>query len=312
MDPALFADDLVLTGPTASGKTAVGLRLAERLNAEIVSMDSMTLYRGMDIGTAKPSAADRARVPHHLLDALDPRQSSSLAWWLESAADAARAIRARGRRVLFVGGTPLYWKGLLCCIFEGPAANEELRSRLEREGGSALHARLQAADPASAAKLHVNDIRRLVRALEIYELTGRPMSAWQRQFDKPLPRRLAPLWLDLPRPELYDRINRRVVQMMHDGWLDEVRRLTQLSHPLSKEARQALGYKELITHLESGMSLAETVAQIQTRSRQFAKRQLTWFRNLEDCSPLPIGPAEATEMIADRVLHAWFGEGDSA
>jgi tRNA dimethylallyltransferase len=152
----------------------------------------------------------------------------------------------------------------------------------------------------------------MVRALEIYELTGRPMSDWHRQFDKPQPRRLAPLWLDLPRPELYDRINRRVVQMLQAGWLDEVRRLTQLPRPLSKEARQALGYKELIAHLKGGMSLDETVAQIQTRSRQFAKRQLTWFRNLEGCLPLSVDPAESAEMIAGRALRAWFGAGDSA
>lgn len=312
MDPAVFADDLVLTGPTASGKSAVGLHLAGRLSAEILSMDSMALYRGMDIGTAKPSAADRARIPHHLLDVLDPWQASSLAWWLRSAAEAARDIRGRGRRVLFVGGTPLYLKGLVCGIFAGPAADEALRARLEHEGGAALHERLRQVDPPSAARLHPNDVRRLVRALEIYELTGRPMSHWQRQFDKPQPRRFAPIWLDLPRAELYDRINRRVVQMMHDGWLEEVRRLTQLPHALGKQARQALGYKELLEHLEGRTGLDECVAAIQTRSRQFAKRQLTWFRNLDGCLALPITPAETAEEIADRVRKTWLGQGASA
>ena len=309
MDPAVFADDLVLTGPTASGKSAVGLSLAVKLGAEIISMDSMALYRGMDVGTAKPSAADQARVPYHLLDALNPWDSSSLAWWLKSAAAAAAAIRAGGRRVLFVGGTPLYLKGLLCGIFKGPAADENLRRRLELEGGPALHLRLERVDPMSARKLHPNDVRRLVRAIEIYELTGKPMSQWQRQFATPQPRRFAPLWLDLSRPELYDRINRRVVQMMHGGWLDEVRRLALLPEALSKEARQALGYKELLDHLAGRAGLEETIALIQTRSRQFAKRQLTWFRNLDGCEPLSIGPAESPEAIATRACERWYGKG---
>jgi tRNA dimethylallyltransferase len=305
MDPAVFDHALILTGPTASGKSAAGLIVAERLGAEIVSMDSMALYRGMDIGTAKPSPAARTRVPHHLVDVLDPWESATLAWWLDRAAACCREIAARGRRVLFIGGTPLYLKALLRGLFEGPPADPALRRRLEEQPGPALHARLTAADPAAANRIHPNDVRRLVRALEVLELTGRPISAWQQQFDRPRPRPRAPVWLDLPRPALYDRINRRVEQMMAEGLLDEVRALAKLPRPLSRAARQALGYKELLDHLAGREPLAEAVTRIQARSRNFAKHQLTWFRGLAECRPLPIDPDQPAEQVAERVLAAW-------
>ncbi len=176
----------ILTGPTGSGKSRLALDLAERLDAEIVSMDSMALYRRMDIGTAKPSAEDRRRVPHHLLDVLEPWESANVAWWLARAAECCRDIAQRGKRPLFVGGTPLYLKTLLHGLFEGPPADESIRRRLSDEaaavGGAVLHARLAAVDPVSAARLHPHDVRRVLRALEVWELTGRPMSAWQTQW----------------------------------------------------------------------------------------------------------------------------------
>src|SRR5436305_580151 len=165
-----FQSALVLTGPTGSGKSQLGLELALRLGAEVISMDSMALYRRMDIGTAKPAPEQRQRVPHHLIDVLEPWESASVAWWLERAAHCCREIEARGRRVLFVGGTPLYLKAMLCGLFDGPPADHALRERLEREaagtGRNQLHARLAAVDPVTAARLHVNDLRRIVRALE--------------------------------------------------------------------------------------------------------------------------------------------------
>jgi tRNA dimethylallyltransferase len=291
--PEPFTNALILTGPTASGKTALALELAERLDAEIVAMDSMTLYRGMDVGTAKPSLAERARVPHHLIDVLDPSESGNVAWWLREAGRCCREIEARGKRPLFVGGTPFYLKALLCGLFESPPSDTELRVRLETEadsdGSEALHTRLSGIDPVSARRLHPNDVRRVVRALEVWELTGKPLSEWQQQGwwseEKPLsedgcPRCLA---LDVPREELYARINRRVETMVAAGWLDEVRRVRELPKPPGKEASQALGYRELSAHLEGHLTLAEVVETIQLRTRQFAKRQLTWFRNLPGC-----------------------------
>ncbi|MFO0878733.1 MAG: tRNA (adenosine(37)-N6)-dimethylallyltransferase MiaA [Gemmataceae bacterium] len=295
-----FSQVYILTGPTGSGKSRLALELAPRLRAEIVAMDSMTLYRGMDIGTAKPTADERARVPHHLLDVLDPWESASVAWWLDKAAEVVRLIEQRGRRVLFVGGTALYLKSLLEGLFEGPPGDADLRRRLEVEaeqlGKQALHDRLAQVDPPTAARLHPNDVRRVIRALEVHSLTGQPISAWQTQWSQ---NRTSPAesqrfqCLDLPREVLYDRINRRVEEMIAQGWLDEVRRLRDLERPLSREASQALGYNELMAHLEGRCSLTEAVTTIQTRSRQFAKRQLTWFRNLPGCS---MQPAEAIEQ----------------
>jgi tRNA dimethylallyltransferase len=287
VDP--FGNALVLTGPTGSGKTSLGLELAERLGAEIVSMDSMALYRGMDIGTAKPTQAERRRVPHHLIDVLDPWESASVAWWLEHAAICCRDIEARGKRVLFVGGTPLYLKALRFGLFDGPPADSALRQRLteeaERSGGHVLHERLAQADPVTAARLHPNDHRRIIRALEVWELTGRPISAWQQQWARDVEPAATDqvLCLDLPRDELYARIDARVQQMVADGWVEEAQALRRLPRPLSREAAKALGYQEIFAYLDGRASLADTIVYIQMHSRRFAKRQLTWFRHLPGC-----------------------------
>ncbi len=295
--PEPFSNALILTGPTSSGKSALALELAERLNAEIIAMDSMTLYRGMDIGTAKPTAAERARIPHHLIDVLEPWESANVAWWLRAAGQCVRDIEGRGKQALFVGGTPFYLKSLLFGLFDAPPADPELRGRLEAEakaiGVEAFHARLAAIDPASAKRLHPNDVRRVVRALEVWYLTGKPLSECQQQgwwdVDAPSSEVAAEfvrcLVLDMPRDELYARIDKRVEQMIAAGWLDEVRRLKALPRPWSKEASSALGYRELGQLLDGHGTLPETLALIQMRSRQFAKRQMTWFRSLPGCRP---------------------------
>lgn len=291
MNPDLFRQTLILTGPTGSGKSALGVALAERLGAEIVSMDSMSLYRGLDIGTAKPDAEQRRRVPHHLLDVHEPWESGSVAGWLERAAQCCRDIESRGKRVLFVGGTPLYLKALLGGLFDGPAANPEVRERLDREaeriGRPALHERLARVDPETARRLHPNDLRRVIRALEVWELTGQPLSRWQGQWAK---EKAGPenrcLWLDRPREELYRRIDARVERMVASGWVEEVRALRQLPRPIGREAAAALGYREMFDYLEGRVSLEEAIRRIQTRSRNFAKRQLTWFRHIAACRPV--------------------------
>jgi tRNA dimethylallyltransferase len=304
MSPDPFRNALILTGPTGSGKSQLGVELAQQLGAEIVSMDSMALYRGMDIGTAKPGPAERQGVPHHLFDVLDPWQSASVAWWLRWAAACCQEIERRGRRALIVGGTPLYLKALLRGLFDGPPADPVLRDQLtyeaERWGPGALHQRLAQVDPASAGRLHPNDVRRVVRALEVWELTGRPISAWQQQWERggpgvsevvapacaPRPALVRCLWLDLPRSELYARINTRVHEMFAAGLVDEVRALRGLARPVSNEAAQALGYKEVFAYLDGRATLHETIARVQTRSRNFAKRQLTWFRHLPEARPV--------------------------
>lgn len=314
---------MILTGPTACGKTALALDLAERLGAEIVALDSMTVYRGMDIGTAKPTASERAQVPHHLIDVLDPWESLTVAWWLESAQAACRDITARGKRPLFVGGTPFYLKALFHGLFPGPPADAELRHSLELEaatrGVAALHARLADIDAKTAARLHPNDVRRVVRALEVHALTGKPISEWQGTWDTPAfavdasaappPICIPAVVLELPRAELYSRINERVDRMLEAGWLDEVGRLLALSRPLSREARQALGYRELLDYLGASAGVgsvspptwSETVELIRTHTRQFAKRQLTWFRHLPQLVPVA---GDASDRV-ERVLVAW-------
>ena len=319
-----FADALVLTGPTGAGKTALALELADRLGAEVVAMDSMTLYRGMDVGTAKPTPAERARVRHHLIDVLDPWESANVAWWLDRAAAACGEIRGRGKRPLFVGGTPFYLMAVRHGLFPAPPADELLRRRLEAEaeaaGRPALHARLGAVDPRTAARLHPNDVRRVVRALEVYELTGRPISSFQQTWDTPAfagprgaggagpaPAPVPCVVLELPRGELYARIDRRVEAMLGAGWLDEARRLLALPRPPGREAARALGYQELFAHLAgNGPGWAETVSLIQTRTRQFAKRQLTWFRRLARCRTVP---ADRPDTAA-RVTAAWAADKD--
>ena len=219
-----------LTGPTAGGKTSLGLELASLLGAEIVSMDSMALYRGMDIGTAKPSREERAAVPHHLIDVIDPGQEYSLADYLSAARTAAKEIAARGAAVLFVGGTPLYLKVLLRGMFAGPAADPELRRRWQSvagaQGSAALHRELTAVDPVAAAKRHPNATRRLIRALEVYFLTGTPISVHQQQFDRPLPREACRVFqLQWERAKLHRRIGAGVEQMVAQGRREEFRGL---------------------------------------------------------------------------------------
>jgi len=295
-----------LAGPTACGKTAVGVAVAESIHAEIVALDSMTLYRRMDIGTAKPTADERRGVPHHLFDILEPWEEFSVADYLRAAEQVSREIVARGRTPLFVGGTGLYLRSLLRGVFEGPPADWELRDRLAAEARTHppgwLHARLAEVDPASAARLHPADERRLIRALEVHQLTGRPAS--EQQSERPLPVDERPRhvdWLLPPRDWLYARIDQRVEAMLTAGLLDEVCRLAADPRGLSHTARQALGYKELLEHLAGDCTLEEATVRIQARTRQFAKRQHTWFRNLEECRAVAIAGDESPAEIAARL-----------
>jgi tRNA dimethylallyltransferase len=309
-DPSSFHCAIYLTGPTASGKTAVGVALARGLGAEVIAMDSMTLYRGMDIGTAKPSVDEREGVPHHLIDVLDPSESASVANYVDWAGERLDDLAARGVPALFVGGTPLYLKALLRGLFVGPSADPSLRADLEAEadcmGDIALHARLAAVDPMTAARLHPNDRRRVVRALEVMLLTGRPLSEQQREHDCAA-RGVSVFALDRPRAELHDRINGRVVAMFAEGLPAEVRRLLDAPRPIGAVAAQGVGYLETIAMLRGEVDEPETIARVQARTRQFAKRQATWFRGLEEVTPWPVPSGEPPEETAGRLLRAIEG-----
>jgi tRNA dimethylallyltransferase len=282
-------DCYFLTGPTASGKTEIALALAESLGAEILSLDSMAIYRDMDIGTAKPLPEERAVVEHHLIDLITPREEFSLAQYVEASHEAIRKLRRKGKHALFVGGTPLYLKALLRGLFQGPPADEALRQRLEREATSRspgyLHRRLEEVDAEAAARIHPNDTRRLVRALEVHELTGRPISVYQRQFDEAKPHcRNQVFVLSWPRPLLHDRIHRRVDGMIDAGLVEEVEYLIDRYAPLGKTASQAVGYREILQLFEGHFSCREEATEaIKLHTRRFAKRQETWFRGLEEC-----------------------------
>jgi tRNA dimethylallyltransferase len=290
-----------LTGPTAGGKSALGLALAERLDAEILSLDSMAVYRGMDIGTAKPTPDDLRRVPHHLIDLVDPSAEFSIADYVAAAHRAIADVFARGKAVLFVGGTPLYLKALLRGLFVGPAADWDFRRRMDEivaaEGEAVLHARLAAIDPESAVRLHPNNRRRVIRALEVFDQTGTPISKLQSQFEQARPAAACRCFvLDRPRDELVARIDARVDAMFAAGLVEETRQLLARYETHSRTAGQAVGYREVVEHLRGDRDLAATVELVKLRTRQFAKRQMTWFRSLSECRTIA-----ATDDLAANV-----------
>jgi tRNA dimethylallyltransferase len=294
-----------LIGPTASGKESTALLVAERHGFEILSLDSMKLYRGMNLGTAKASPEARRLVPHHLVDLADPDSAFSTRDWLDAAALALEVIAQRGRRPLFSGGTALYLKALLYGIFDGPSAQPETRARLKALDPADLHQRLTEVDPVTAARVHPNDIRRVVRALEVFEVTGQPVSRLRRQWsgDDPVrPCRIAGIRRD--RADLYRRIDIRVDRMMDAGLEDEVKTLLAAPPGLGPVARQALGYKEIADYLEGTIpTLDEAVILLKRRTRLFARRQLTWFKHF-DVAWVDAGRRESAESIADGVSRA--------
>lgn len=274
----------VLTGPTAVGKTEASLRVAERLNAEIVSADSMAIYRGMDAATAKPTLEERARVPHHMVDIVEPDARFTVADYRREALAAIGEILSRGKQAVVVGGTRLYVHALTHGFFEGPGADDSLRERLEREadasGLETLHARLGAVDPESATRISPGDRKRILRALEVYKLTGRPITEWQKESQTQTPPCIGP-WVALTRDRegLYDRINRRVDEMMTDGLVEEVEGLLARGYDECLPALQGHGYKEIVGALKGRYPLEHGVYLLKRNTRHHAKRQLSWLRN---------------------------------
>jgi tRNA dimethylallyltransferase len=300
--PSTLAEPLwVVAGPTASGKSALALELAERAGAEILSMDSMAVYRRMDIGTAKPTAHERARVPHHLIDLVEPRATFDTARWCEAAAAAAAAVQARGRRPLFVGGTPLYLMAFFKGLMTAPAADAALRAELAaREAGTpgSLHDELQRKDPAAAQRIHRRDTRRLVRALEVVQLTGRTISSQQDHFERQgwlRPCRIVAV--EWPRDELHARVRARTQAMLDQGLLAEVDAIER-DGGFSPTAAAAIGYAECLDFRRGRYKdLEELRNRIRRNTHRLIRRQTTWLRRLREVRWLR-GSADATALLA--------------
>ncbi|MBI3317912.1 MAG: tRNA (adenosine(37)-N6)-dimethylallyltransferase MiaA [Candidatus Omnitrophica bacterium] len=274
---------LALVGPTGVGKSEVAVEIARELPSEIVTVDSMQVYRGMDVGTGKPSAAVRLEIPHHGLDLSEPEELFSVARYVESVTPVIEAIRKRGRLPILVGGSGLYFKALMNGGLCGAPPRDSLtrislEERVEKEGLPALHELLKEKDPLSAQRIHPNDARRIVRALEVFLVSGRTLSAWHGEHAPEGPgRTLHCVGLACGREPLYRKIEARVESFFKEGWLEEARAL--LPRRLSQTARMALGYRELFEHLSGLRELDETKRLIQRNTRRYAKRQLSWFRH---------------------------------
>ena len=283
MRPKVF----IILGPTATGKSEVALELATTLNADILNADSQQVYRHMDIGTGKPSAAERKRVAHHLIDIIDPDEEFNVAVFRRLAMQAIGAVRERDGKVIVCGGTGLYLKALTRGLFVGPEPSGELREELAREieekGLGYVYSRLMRVDPATDSRIHPHDRQRIIRALEVYELTGRPMSQWQEEHQfRDEPFETLKIGLGRERAELYEQIHQRVERMVAEGFVEEVRALATKGYSLDLKPLQSIGYRQIGALVRGRMTLEEAVEDIKRETRHLAKRQLTWFRRDEE------------------------------
>ena len=300
----------ILAGATACGKSAVAMLLAEKHRADILSIDSMKIYKGLDIGTGKPTLEERAQVRHHFVDIKEPWEAASVAEFVTFAERKIAESAETGTPLIGEGGTALYLKTLCEGLFESPPKDPLIRARFEQEveelGSTAVHARLAQVDPKGAAKILPTDGRRIVRALEVFELTGRPLGEGQRVWGTPrsdLDVRIAVL--NLPRPLLYARIDARIRGMVAAGWLDECRRLLALEKPISREASQALGYKTFLKHLRGEMTLDAAIERVCFDTHHFARRQIHWYKLLPKVVFVELKGDEPPDKIAERVERAW-------
>jgi tRNA dimethylallyltransferase len=278
---------VIVFGPTAAGKSELVLELAPRLNAEVINADSQQVYRQMDIGTAKPSKAERAKVPHHVIDVVDPDEEFNVARYRELATAAAYDIRSRGKQAIVSGGTGLYIKALTRGLFVGPAQDAEIRRALhveaEKNGLRSLYQRLERVDSSATSWIHPNDRQRIIRALEVYQLTGKPISEWQKEhaFRESAFSTLK-IGLDRQRAELYDRINQRCDQMIEAGLVHEVKGLFEKGYSRDVNSLRSVGYRHMGLFLVGRISFEEAVHLMKRDTRRLAKRQLTWFRRDEE------------------------------
>ena len=296
----------VLLGPTASGKSRLALQLAGKLPLEIVAMDSAQVYRGMDIGTAKPTPAERERVPHHLIDLVDPDQAYSVGRWRDEAIQVVLGVFSRNKIPLLVGGTMLYYRALTSGLANMPSADPELRAELDlsaaRRGWPSLHAELAKVDPEAAQRIQPNDAQRIQRALEVWKLTGEPLSKLQLRKDAPLPFALKAFALIPERAELHARIAARFEAMLAAGLVDEVRALkTRFPLNSAMPSMRAVGYRQVWEHLEGRYDAAELRNRGVAATRQLAKRQLTWLRSFRDVETV-LAPANLAERVVQSFL----------
>ncbi|UCF00417.1 MAG: tRNA (adenosine(37)-N6)-dimethylallyltransferase MiaA [Planctomycetota bacterium] len=296
---------LLIVGVTASGKGVLAFDLAKLNDAEIISIDSMKVYRRMDIGTTKPPKQARERINYHLIDVVEPSESFSVGAFLEMANEAIEQINRRKKKIIAVGGTALYIKALLYGLFEGPGANEqiraELKSKAKDKGLEQLHKELAKIDPVAAEHISPNDSKRIIRALEIYKITGKAISSLQHQWDE---QKTKHNWtiIGLRREKSVEnkRINKRVKKMIAAGLVDEVKSLQAEDKPLSKQARCAIGYAEIIAYLNGKVSLEDAIELIKKNTRRLAKNQRTWFKTFNHVNWLDIEPDEPAEKILTR------------
>ena len=299
---------ICIAGPTASGKTALSISLAKELDAEIVSCDSMQVYRRMDIGTAKPSAEERDGIVHHMLDVAEPWEDFSVSRYCAMADPIVEDILRRGKVCIIVGGTGLYMDNLIKGTQFAPFPSTGVRERLEAEPIEDVYARLQAVDPEAAARLHLSDKKRIVRAMEVYLETGETITEHDRR-TRAIPAKYAPLWFaleDEDRADLYQRIDRRVDGMLQQGLVEEIRALLNEGIDPRCTAMQAIGYKEFVDALDGRSSIAEAADSVRQSSRRYAKRQLTWFRRNQSIHWLRRSKTAGSEEIlsaARRVLR---------
>ncbi|MBN1460655.1 MAG: tRNA (adenosine(37)-N6)-dimethylallyltransferase MiaA [Armatimonadetes bacterium] len=302
---------LAIVGPTATGKSEVGLLLAERLDGEIVSADSMQIYRGMDIGTAKPTGEQRARVPHHLIDLLEPDEAFSVSDYRARAEAALADIWRRGHQPILVGGSGLYVRAVLQEMdFSDVPPNPELRQELQREardrGSQALHRRLEDVDPATAARLHPNDTKRIIRALEVFAGGGAPApSLGSVDRGRAARYNTRQFGLSLGREELYRRIDERVDRMIAAGLVEEVRALLERGCDESLTSMKGLGYAQLLPHVRGEVSLDEAVRVLKRDTRRFAKRQFTWFRADPVIEWIDVEEAGGPVGVAEAIIGKW-------
>lgn len=297
---------ILILGVTASGKSRLAFDLACRIGAEIISVDSMKVYRRMDIGTAKPSPARREQVKYHLIDVVEPSEAFSVDRFLELTEDAVRQIRSAKKNVIAVGGTAMYIKTLLYGLFDGPGSDENIRQRLKRsieeQGPEPFHRRLTEIDPEAGQRIHPNDAKRIIRALEVFELTGKPISSFQTQFDGPKNTDWKVIGLRREKSIESGRINMRVKKMIEAGLVDEVKSLLAEKEPLSDQARCAIGYAEIIDYLNGEMTLEEAIEKIKINTRRLAKGQRTWFKTFRDVNWLDIAEDQPPEKILERAI----------